>query len=281
LATAIHPISLKTSVPHTRSEGSESNPFLCRMTDEYEDFTSFPLLPNKVIANLLGWAEKLKLPDSLLTSIGDRRQAIKGVSSAFETPEYFTKHVKLYKACNDLKNRLTQEVPPKTEKVVEDVKKVFIASLSSLSSILKIPQALSESKIIDLNKISRVLPSVLSKTECVVSLASSTISLIDTTLTLRDEVKKVNLPLAQQIRHPSIKIKRTCLTLVTNSLSIVSKCISAASLFLGFYTSPYVTMSLSTASLVASLGGKIAKNSNLFGLKKSKYSLEASVSLPA
>ncbi len=268
-------------MPDTRSEGKESKPLLYRMTEEYENFTSFPLLPNKIIANLLGWAEKLKLPDSLLTSIAGTRDTIKSVSSAFEIPRYFTQHVKLYEATSRLKNRLAQEAPAKSEKVIEDVKKVFLAFLSSLSSLLKVPQALNKSKIIDLNKVSRLLPSVLSKTECVLSLTSSAINLIDTTWTLRDQVKKANLPLAEQIRHPSAKIKRTCLKLGTSSISIVSNCISAASLFLGFYTHPFVSMSLSSASLVASVGGKIATNSNLFGLKKSKYSLEASVSLPA
>ena len=98
----------------------------------------------------------MKLPDSWQVFLAVQRHSIKVVSSTFALPQFFIKQLKLYEACEQLKNNFTQEVPAKMEKIVGDVKKVFLSSISSIISTLKIPQLLHKTQVIDLSKVSRV-----------------------------------------------------------------------------------------------------------------------------
>lgn len=241
--------------------------------DEFAKFLGIALLPNKVISNLLGWAEWMKLPDSWQVFLAVQRHSIKVVSSTFALPRFFIKQLKLYEACEQLKNNFTQEVPAKIEKIVGDVKKVFFSSISSIISTLKIPQLLHKTQVIDLSKVSRVLPSVLSKTESLFSLAFSGMRLVDTAWTLQGQLQKENAALTHKLLHPSAKVKTLYLKLGTGSLKAVSNSIGAASLFLGVHVNPIASMTLSTISLTASVVSKFLRNSSLFGLKEPKISV--------
>ncbi len=246
--------------------------------DEFAKFLDNALLPNKVINNLLGWAEYMKLPDSWQVFLAVQRHSIKTVTSTFALPQFFIKQLKLYEACEDLKKNFTQDVPAKMGKVLGDVKKVFLASISSIISTLKIPQLLHKTQVIDLSKLSRMLPSVLSKTESLFSLAFSGMKLVDTAWTLQSQLQKENATLSHKFWHPSAKVKALYLKLGTGSLGAVTDSIGAASLFLGVHVNPIASMTISTISLTITVVSKFLRNCRLFGLSETKDSL---VSLPA
>jgi hypothetical protein len=250
-----------------------------KAAEDFKKFLDNALLPNKVISNLLSWTEFMKLPDSWQVFLAVQRHSIKVVSTTFALPHFFIKQIKLYEACEQLKKNLTKEIPAKMEKIVSDVKNVFFASISSIISTLKIPHLLHKTEVIDLSKVSRALPNVLSKTVSLFSLAFSGMKLVDTAWTLQGQFRKERAPsLTHQLSHPSAKVKALYLKLGTGSLIAVSNSINAASLFLGVHINPIVSLTVATVSLTISVFSKFLRNSRLFGLTEHKSSL---VSLPA
>lgn len=251
----------KTSAVHT----NEGSPLLLRIAEQYEKFAERACLPNKVISNILSWMEKL--PEHWHISFADQLHTIKSVSSTFVLPVFFIKQLNLYLACDHLKNIFTKKAPAKLERIVAGVKKVFLAFLSSLISGLKVPQMLHKTHIIDLRKVSRLAPSILAKTVSLLSLTFSGMKLIDTASSLKGQLEKEKAPLTEQLWHPSSKVKALYLKLGMNSLGAISNSISAASTFLGVYTNPFVTLTVSTISLTASVVSKFVRNNPLFGIK--------------
>ena len=262
------------------AESREAIPLHYRIAHEFEKLLKLIRMPNKVISTLFGWAEMIYPSESWQTFLTAQRYTIKAVASTFALPKLIIKQVKLFEAWSHLKNSLTQEMPAKLEKIAGEVKKVFLSFLSCLAAGLKIPQLLDKTQVVDLSKISRLLPSVLRRAECLLSLALSSMKFIDTAWNLQEQLEKENANAPHHSGH-SAKTKSLIFKLGTSSIKIVSDSINAASLFLGWYATPIVNLTVSTISLTASVVSKLVRNSHLFGMKEPKNSQEAASVLPA
>ncbi len=273
-------ISISTQIAKNPSEEKKKDNYFFRFVEKYGEQLDFIRLPNKAIGALLGWAEYMPLSSQLLSFIADRRYSIKTVTSTFAIPKFFIKQVKLFEACHHLKNRLSVQRLAGLDKVIEDVKKIFLAFLAATIATIKVPQLLDKTRIIDLNKISRMLPSVLAKSECLLSIGLYSMKVVDTTWVLRSQLKRENLSLADWKWSSSPKVTKTLLRLGSNSLQIISNSIAAAALFLGWYTNPLASLGVSMLSVTISILSKIDCHSHFFW-KDSKRTEAAIASLPA
>jgi hypothetical protein len=256
--------SINTQVTENLSEEKRRGNFFFRFVEKYGEQLDIIRFPNKVISTLLGWTEYMPLPSQLLSFLADRRHVIKTVTSTFALPYFFVKQIKLLEMCNHLNNRLCVPRPVRLDKIVDDVKKVFLSFLSAMVATLKVPQALDKTRIIDLSKISRVLPNVLAKGDCLLSLGLYSMKVIDTTWLLGSQLKRENRSLADWNWSSSSKVTKTLLKLSSNSLKVFSNSIVAMALFLGWYTNPLISVAVSSLSLVVSLIGKIGCHRNFF-----------------
>ncbi len=251
-----------------------------RSVKKFGEQLDFIRLPNKVISTLFRWTEYIPLPSQLLSFFADRYHSIKEVTSTFAIPKFFIKQAKLFEACYHLQSRWSAQGFARLDKIVKDIKNFFFSFLSATIATIKLPQILDKTRIIDLNRISRALPSILAKSECLLSLGLSSMKVIDTTWTLRSQLKRENRSLADWKWNSSPTVTKTLLKLGSNSLTVISNSISAAALFLGRHVNPLVSLVVSTISISAALFSKVACHSKLTG-KDSRCADKAYFSLPA
>ena len=233
-------------------------------------------LVNKAISNLLSWSEYLPLPSYILSFLADQRYQIKTVSSTFALPKFFIKQAKLYENLVLLKNRFSISGPFRLKNVVKEAKRTFFAFLSAVKTGIKVPQLLDKTRIIDLSKISRMLPSYFAKGECVVSTGLYGMKTVDTAMKLHTQLKKENYS-----DKLSSKVKKTLLKLGSNTAKTVSNSIAGAALFLGWYNNPIIATAVSTFSISISIISKMIGHSKFFRGDKSNDLWKASASLPA
>lgn len=272
-------ITTNTKITQTPSEEKKKDNDFFRFFEKWGEQLDFIRLPNKVIGTWLGWAEYMLLPSQPLSLITDRRLTIKAVTSTFAIPKFFIKQVKLFETCYDLKNKLSAK-PAGLGKIIEDVKKTFLAFLAAITATIKVPQILDKTRIFDLNKISRALPTILAKSECLLSLGLYGMKVIDTGWTLCSQLKRKNRSLADRKWSSSPKVTKSLQKLGSNSLKVISNSFSAAALFLGSCANPLASLVISILSVIASLLGKIGCRSDIFW-KDSKRAEDAFASLPA
>lgn len=274
-------ISTNTQIVKNPSEDKKKDNYFFRFIEKCGEQLDIIRFPNKVISTLLGWKEYLPLPSQLLSFLSDRRHTIKTVTSTFALPKFFIKQIKLLETCNHLKNRLCAQVAVGVDKVVENVKKVFLAFLSATIATIKLPQVLDKTRIIDLSKISKMLPNVLAKCEGLLSIGLYSMKVVDTTWLLHSQLKKETRPLADWKWSSSPKVTKTLLKLASNSLKVFSNSVSTAVLFLGWCTNPLVSFGVSLLSLSVSVLGKVGSHSTFFRKDDSKRTEAAFASLPA
>jgi hypothetical protein len=191
-------------------------------------------LPNKVVDILFNWVELMPLSSKHLSFISKQHKTIKSVNSTFTLPNFFIKQIELYKACTDLKHRLTAQTPVSSDKIIKDVKKIFFASLSSMTSGLKLIQHLDKTRVIHLNKISKSLPINIVKGNCILSLVSRSAAVADTTWTLYIQIKKEKACAKDRYWHPSLAVTKNLIKLGLNSLKLTATSLKTAVLFFGF-----------------------------------------------
>jgi hypothetical protein len=253
---------------------SSANHSYFKFTEKFSEHLSSALFPNKIVTTLLGWAEVVPLPSKIVPFIAEQRNAIKTSSSTFAVPNFFLTQSKLVETSLDLKKKLTSSTPLSFGEVVENVKKVFFAFLSSIISFFKLPGSLDKTKVIDLSKISKQLPDVLAKGGTLLSLGLDSMKTVDSAWALKKQLSSAN-------GHFSSGVKKSILKLGTGSLSVVSDGLSTASLFLGWYADPIVAATVTTISVGITLAGKIASFNKLFWNGESKARDAAYASLPA
>jgi hypothetical protein len=269
-------ISANTQILVTPSEKKDEDNLLFRFSKKFSEQLDLIRIPNKVMSTLLGWAECMPLPSRLLAFIADQREVIKTVASTFALPKFFVKQVKLYETCNQLKNRLSASAV-NLGKVIDAVKKTFFASLSAASAGIKLSQLLDKTRIIDLSKISRLLPNVLAKTDCLLSLGLNSMKIVDTFWILRAQIKKENRSPKERNWSFSNKTTKAIVKLGSRGVKVFSNSIAAAALFLGLYINPLVSVAVATLSIA----DKIIRHSKFFCKGKSKKSEETFAFLPA
>lgn len=238
--------------------------------------------PSKAMSTLLSWTEFMPLPYRWLSLFADQRYAVKAVTSTFALPMFFVKQIKLYESCQHLKNRLFMSNPLNMGKVIGDVKKIFFSFLAAILGGIKLTQLLDKTRIVNLNKISQLLPNILAKSNCLLSLALHSMKMIDISWALQSQLKKENLPVKEYSCSPSRKMTKTMMKLGANSAKVLSNSISVAALFLGWTINPLVSAAISTLSVVASITCKIACRNHFFGKRESKaFKAKAFAALPA
>src|ERR1700722_6910395 len=245
-----------------------------QFAEKFKEQLSSVSLPNKVITTLLGWAQVVPLPSETLSFIAAQRNTIKSVSSTLALPKCFLAQSKLAKNSIDLKNKLTSSKSLSSGEIIEAVKKVFFAFLSSVTSFIKLPQVLHKTKIIDLNKISRSLPNALAKGEALLSLGVSSMKTVDSAWVLKEQLSSTN-------GRMTPKVKKTLFKLGSNSLGVLSSSLSAAVLLLEWYVNPLAALVVTTLSVGMPLASKIAPFNKLFWESDSKIRDKAYASLPA
>jgi hypothetical protein len=271
-------MSINTQITVNPIEKKEKNNLFFHFTKKFSEQLDLIRMPNKMISTLLSWTEFMPLPSQVLSFIADRRDKIKMVTSTFALPKLFIKQIKLYEACHYLKNRLSARGHVSLDKIVDDVKKKFLAFLSVTIKGIQLPQLLDKARIIDLNKISRMLLGALAKSECLLSLGYYSIKVADKAWILHTQLKSENQALAHWKWNSSPKATRTLIKLSTNSLKVLSNSISVAALFLGLHTNPLISLAVSTLSISVSIIAKITCHRNFFW-KDSKRSDVAWASL--
>lgn len=266
------------AIPPKQKEGDN---LLFRLVEKFGEQLDLIRTPNKAIGALFRWVEFMPLSYRWLTFFADRRYAIKAVTSTFDLPMFFVKQVKLYETCIRLKNRLVSIRPLNMGKVIKNTKKIFFSFLAATLSGIKLTQLLDKTRVFALNKISRSLSSVLVKSDCLLSLGLYSMKAVDLSWILRSQLKKESLSNKEQKGKYSSQTTKTMMKLGSSSAKALSSSISAATLFLGCYINPLVTVAASTLSIAISIASKIVCHSNLLWKDKSKSVEEAFASLPA
>ncbi len=236
----------------------------------------FVQLINKAVSNLLSWSEYLPLPSKVLSFLADQRFQIKTVSSTFALPKFFIKQAKLCETFMLLKNRFNVAGPDRLKKIAGGAKKTFFAFLSAVKTGMKLPQLLDKTRIVDLSKISRMLPNYLAKGEYLVSAGLCGMKTVDIARKLRAQLKKENFS-----EKFSPKVKKTLLKLGANSAKTFSNSLAGAALFLGMYSNPIIATALSTLTIGISVISNMIGHTQFFRGDKSNGFWEASASLPA
>ena len=265
-------------IPHRQKE---ENSLLFRLVEKFGEQLDLIRAPSKAISTLFRWAEFMPLSYRWLAFFSEQRYAIKNATSTFAFPMFFVKQVKLYETCIRLKNRLLSMRPMNMGKVIKNAKKIFFSFLAATISGIKLTQLLDKTRIFALNKISSSLSSALTKSDCLLSLGLYIMKAIDLTWILRSQLKKESLSAKEQKWNYSSQVTKTMIKLGSNSAKVLSNSISAATLFLGCYINPLVTVAASTLSIAISIASKIVCHNNLFWKDKSKSIEEAFASLPA
>lgn len=268
----------KTSqIPHMTTAEKGKN-LLFHHAEKFKKYLDIIKLPNKAIDILFNWAELSPLPSKHLSFISKQHKTVKSVDSTLALPNFFIKQIELYKTCGHLKQSLETRTPGRLGTIIDDVKKIFF---SSTTSGLTLIQHLDKNRVINLSKISKSLPLNLVKGNCLLSLASRSTSVAETTWTLYNQIKKEKVCAKKRDWHLSPAVTKNLMKLGSNSLSLTSDSLKAAVLFFGCFINPFLVISITTLSFAITLFEKIQSKNHLFCRNKSKNLEESLTSLPA
>jgi hypothetical protein len=219
-------------------------------------------LPFKAVSTLFTWGEVVPLKLAEAAYIAGQRQQIKTISSTFALPKFFIKQFHLYTAWNNLTATITK---PEIDvaKLVGNIKQVFFKTMSSIISALKIPQLFDRTGVIDLTKISRLLPNALAKTENVFSLVVYSMKLVDSTWKLRSVLKKNLAANGGQWEGFSARAIGSMIKVGSNGIKMLSASVTTAALFFGVYVAPLAAVLLTTLSFTVSLTSKVVRHNDL------------------
>jgi hypothetical protein len=262
------------------AEKKEEGNLLFRIAKQFGKHLDIACFSNKVASTVLDWMKLLPLSDGLLSLIANRRHMIKSVTSLFNLPKFFVKQIRRYEVCSELKERLTSNIQ-RLHQWVDNVKKIFFTALSTIIAGLKLPRLLDKAGIIDLSKISRMLSTRLARGACLCSLVLCSMKFVDTAWTLRSHLKKEHASPKWDVWHPSRRLTRTILKLGSNSIKLLAHSLSAAVLFLGWYSNPLVFVTVSTATLGFSFATKTSRDRKSICGSHAKKAREAGALLPA
>ena len=253
--------SLPNNPPLAQSK--ESEPDAISLFNERLDYLR---LPNKGINLLLGWGELLPLNKGILGHLASQRMTTKTVKTVLGVPNFFTKPIKLYQACQERKSN--------------DVKKIFYAFVGVVISTLKMPLLLHKTRIIDLKRISGYLPDELKRGAAILTLGVACVRLADNSMAFAHQWEKSQssgYAGFQEVIHTK-KGKKLGMKLISSTVKTGLAFMGAASLFFGCQLPPLVLITASTLSFTATLTNKMLF-SKAAGKKGKMQSHEDSVPL--
>src|SRR5690349_11108249 len=202
-------IPASTQIHAIQPKQKEEYNYLFRLVEEFGEQLDLIRIPSKVISVVFTWAEFMPLSYRWLTFFAAQRYAIKTVTSTFALPMFFVKQVKLYETCMRLKNRLFSIHPLNMGEAIMNAKKIFFSFLAATISGIKLTQLLDKMRIFALNKISKSLPSVLVKSDCLLSLGLYSMKAVDLSWILRSQLKKESLSTKELKRNYSSQVTKT------------------------------------------------------------------------
>ncbi len=220
-------------------------------------------LPLKGTATVLNWAKILPLSKSLKSYIGNQHSALKVVTSTFNLPKFFVNQRTIYEACMDLRKKIANREKVSVYKVAYIAKSIYFNALALTISWIRFPLLLHKMRMIDLGKISKQLPGKLSKSAILLSLASSSVRLIDNVWALGVHVKKDYTSKSGLKKGLSPRTVKALVRASSTGISFTSVSLIAANMFFGLYVAPIALISLSSLSFAASLSSKISRSRDL------------------
>ncbi len=236
---------------------------LDKIVIQFGNYIDLICLPLKGTATVLNWAKILPISRSLKTYIGQQHSALKVVTSTFNIPKFFIHQRSIYEACKDLRNKIANREKIRVYEVADVAKSIYFNALALTISWIRFPLLLHKMKLIDLGKISKQLSGRLSKSATLLSLASSSVRLIDNVWTLGIHVKKDYTSNSGLKNGLSPRTVKSLTRAGSTGINFTSVSLIAANMFFGLYVSPIVLISLSSLSFAVSLGSKISRSRDL------------------
>ena len=223
-------------------------------------------LPFWAVSTLFSWGTVIPQKWEVLKFITKQYAEIKAISSTFAIPRLIVGllngPINLFNAGADLNQTVTTGAKTDPVKVSQKVKNVYYRSSAVASSILRVPQLLHKTGIIDLTSPSNVILDGLAKTDNGLSMVLNSVKIVDYVHELLPALKKSLGPNRHEWKGLSPYEQNVLMSLATSSTSFISSAVRTASLFFGVYIAPVAFVATNTLSFVVSLICQVVRNND-------------------